>query len=96
MLKTLIENKIQSLPNYLFGGLSYLVSLTQERDVYGHIVPNYYISSEKQFLDSEKEFYKKGNFNLGLSHGITGALTVLSIESIATCVKGCSEQICIS
>lgn len=65
--------------NLIEEGLSYLVLLTQDREVDGHVVPSYYISSENQFLDSEKEFYKKGNFNLGLSHGITGPLAVLSI-----------------
>ena len=60
-------------------GLSYLVGLTQDREVYGYVVPNYHISSKNQLLDIEKDIYMKGNFNLGLSNGIGGILAALSI-----------------
>lgn len=72
----------EEVRSFIEEGLTYLVLLTKDREVYGHTVPNYYISSENQFLEMEKEFYKKGNFNLGLSHGITGPLAVLSMALI--------------
>lgn len=59
--------------------LKYFVLLTQEKEVYGIHVPNYYISSENQFIVEDKEQYKKGNFNQGLSHGIAGPLMVLTL-----------------
>ena len=48
-------------------GLSYLVGLTQDREVYGYVAPNYHISSKNQLLDIEKDIYMKGNFNLGIN-----------------------------
>lgn len=39
-------------------------------------IPRWYIPRENQFLESEKEKYFNGNFNLGMSHGIAGILTV--------------------
>ena len=30
-------------------GLSYLVGLTQDREVYGYVVPNYHISSKTNY-----------------------------------------------
>lgn len=59
--------------------LIYLIEITKNIEKYGYKVPGWYTSSENQFLDDEKKFYKKGNFNLGLAHGIAGPLTILSL-----------------
>lgn len=59
--------------------LKYLISLTQDREVLGYKVPSYYLSSKNHFSKEEKEFYNKGSFNLGVSHGITGPLAILAI-----------------
>lgn len=69
----------KDIRNHIKEALSYLVSLTHDREVYGHLVPNYYISSKNQLLDIEKDIYVNGNFNFGLSHGTAGILAALSI-----------------
>ncbi|WPC44137.1 lanthionine synthetase C family protein [Clostridium sp. JS66] len=59
--------------------LEALISITKDREVFGERVAGWHISSKNQFLEQEKVMYKKGNFNLGISHGITGVLGILSI-----------------
>nr|WP_172692225.1 lanthionine synthetase C family protein [Paeniclostridium sordellii]AUO31847.1 hypothetical protein [Paeniclostridium sordellii] len=58
----------------------YLVSIIKEKEVYGELVPGMHITSENQYLDEDKEFYKKGNFNLSLAHGMCSPLVALSIS----------------
>ncbi|MCY8504112.1 lanthionine synthetase C family protein [Bacillus atrophaeus] len=41
--------------------------------------PNWVISNENLPLDTEKKAYKKGYFNSGMAHGISGVLAFLSI-----------------
>lgn len=65
--------------------LQYLVILTEDKEVNGVKVPGWYISSENQFLESEKIQYPNGNFNLGFAHGITGCLSLLSIAKLQGC-----------
>ena len=59
--------------------LTSLITMTKDRIVFGKKVAGWHILGENQFLEEEKNTYKKGNFNLGISHGITGVLAVLSI-----------------
>ena len=59
--------------------LNYLIKLTKNIDVDGYEVPGWYISRNNQFRDDEKETFKNGNFNYGLSHGVAGILTALSL-----------------
>ncbi|SHJ16467.1 Lanthionine synthetase C-like protein [Clostridium cavendishii DSM 21758] len=59
--------------------LKYIVKLSDDIEVHGHKVPGWYVSSENQILDADKKYYKRGNFNLGLAHGITGPLTILAL-----------------
>lgn len=42
-------------------------------------MPNWLISNENLPLDIEKKTYKKGYFNSGMAHGISGVLAFLSI-----------------
>lgn len=59
--------------------LQYLVDLTYDITKKNNIVPGWYISSENQFLESEKRDFPSGNFNTGMAHGIAGPLAILSI-----------------
>lgn len=59
--------------------LSLFVKITEDIKVLGYNVPGWYISSDNQFLQYEKVRYKDGNFNIGLSHGITGILSAMAI-----------------
>jgi lantibiotic modifying enzyme len=54
------------------------VKLSDDRMVEGKVVPGWHIPAEYQFLPEEKIEYPKGNFNLGLAHGISGVLAFLS------------------
>lgn len=59
--------------------LQYLVSLTADCKVDGQEVPGWYISVAEQFLPGDQEKYPRGNFNVGMAHGISGVLAVLSV-----------------
>ncbi|MEG0857182.1 MAG: lanthionine synthetase C family protein [Terrisporobacter sp.] len=59
--------------------LDYLIKLTKNINVSEYEVPGWYISRDNQFRDDEKETFKNGNFNYGLSHGVAGILTALSL-----------------
>lgn len=58
------------------------VGLTQPLHAHGKEVPGWYVPSEYQFLDEEKKRYPKGNFNLGLAHGVPGVLGYLAAASL--------------
>ncbi|URZ02933.1 lanthionine synthetase C family protein [Clostridium felsineum] len=62
--------------------LKYLITLADDIEVFGNMVPRFYISRENQFLQSDRELYTKGNFNFGVSHGISGPLAFMSIALI--------------
>ncbi|WNS41171.1 lanthionine synthetase C family protein [Paenibacillus sp. MMS20-IR301] len=51
-----------------------------EKHINGYTVPAWHVSSENQFLAEESSRYPNGNFNLGLSHGVSGPLAFLSIS----------------
>ncbi|MEW9698036.1 lanthionine synthetase C family protein [Paenibacillus sp. SI8] len=51
-------------------------------DLNGQKVPAWYVSSKNQFLSHEKVIYPNGNFNVGMSHGITGPLSFLSLSKL--------------
>ncbi|MCV9950035.1 lanthionine synthetase C family protein [Paenibacillus sp. BT-177] len=53
-----------------------------EKNLNGHTVPAWHISSEHQFQEDEKLQYPQGNFNLGISHGIAGPLCFLSLSAL--------------
>ncbi len=54
-----------------------LIRLTHEIEVLGYQVPGWYTLQEDQFLNEEKVKFSKGNFNLGVAHGIPGVLATL-------------------
>lgn len=74
--------------------ISLLVDFTQPLEVNKRTLPGWYLPSSMQFLDEDKLRYPKGNFNLGLAHGIPGVLAFLSIASLrGVIVKGQKEAI---
>lgn len=62
--------------------ISLLIALTHPIRIGNHEVPGWYIPYEMQFSESDKKNYPAGNFNMGLSHGITGVLGFLAIASL--------------
>ncbi|MDF2886243.1 MAG: hypothetical protein K0R23_628 [Lacrimispora sp.] len=69
----------QSLRPVLESGLCFLVNLAvSDISVRGVCVPGWYVPSEYQFSELESQYYKNGNFNTSMSHGISGPLALLS------------------
>lgn len=57
-------------------------------------VPGWYLPSHYQFLEIEKQQYPKGNFNLGIAHGVSGIIAFLSIASLrGICLPAQKEAI---
>lgn len=56
-----------------------LILLAKPIEVEGHDVPGWYLPPHLQFLKEDQQRFPKGSFNLGLAHGIPGALAFLSI-----------------
>lgn len=59
--------------------LTYLVDLNQQIKVKEYYVPGWYIDNESLHSEKERKLYPNGYFNCGLSHGIPGPLSLLSI-----------------
>ncbi|WP_236588223.1 lanthionine synthetase C family protein [Tumebacillus amylolyticus] len=66
----------------LEGVIRYLIALSGEKEVEGQLVPMWHISSDNQFLAIEREFFKQGMCNAGLSHGIAGPMGVLALAKL--------------
>ncbi len=82
----------------LFSTLVTLIELLIRRalpiNVNGYEVAGWYLPFEHQFIEQDKKNYPQGNFNLGLSHGMTGILSFLSLASLAGIdLKGQKEAI---
>ncbi|WDV47623.1 hypothetical protein PV797_08040 [Clostridiaceae bacterium M8S5] len=72
----------------------YLINLTNDYSYKGNSVMRYHITREKQFRDDEKERFKNGNLNFGLSHGMIGPLIALSkFSKLGYDVEGLDESI---
>lgn len=56
-----------------------LIGFTKPILVEGKWSPGWYVPAQFQRLEEEKHSYPLGNFNLGLSHGVTGILAFLTI-----------------
>ncbi len=68
-----------------------LINFTKPLQVHGHSVPGWYLSPNDTLNTWHKED-SKGNFNLGLAHGIPGILAFLAIASLKGVeVKGQKE-----
>ncbi|CCF16796.1 lanthionine synthetase C-like family protein [Brevibacillus laterosporus GI-9] len=76
----LASKQINELYTTLEGVLRYLVDLSQSIELSdGNKIPGWYLNKEMQFLERDKKLYPKGNFNVGLAHGIPGPLALLSL-----------------
>ncbi|PFP33148.1 hypothetical protein COD13_28670 [Priestia megaterium] len=64
--------------NYLKKIMNFFVYLAERKNYGEFIVPNWHIKNRNLFTEKEKLVYKNGILNLGLSHGITGPLIILS------------------
>lgn len=70
-----------------------LIGIAKEKSVYDVNVTGLYISSENQFLEKDKDFYTKGSFNFGLSHGICSPLVAISLSYENNILVDGQEQI---
>ncbi|SCK48461.1 lanthionine synthetase C family protein [Streptomyces sp. WMMB 322] len=57
--------------------LRHLVRITEPVRVDGHDVPGWWVPVELQVGERDRELYPRGDFNLGMAHGIAGPLAVL-------------------
>lgn len=62
--------------------ISHLIKLTRRQDVNGKQITNFYSPPETIIVEEDIEKYTKGYVNLGLSHGIAGPLSLLSLAKI--------------
>jgi len=73
----MINNNAMS-EEYLKRILTYFVSLSGYKEFLGRNIPKWHIHNEFLFSDNEKNSYRNGILNVGLSHGISGPLIILS------------------
>lgn len=59
--------------------LTHLVAVCAPISVANRQVPGWYVPPELQITDRDRADYPRGDFNLGLAHGIAGPLMVLSL-----------------
>lgn len=78
----LIQRENSSLYDLLIKVLENLVSLSQSTRVGNVEVPGWYLPQQVQFLEREKVEFPNGNFNIGLAHGISGPLALLSLAKM--------------
>lgn len=70
----------------LIDALAYLVRLTEPVEAHGHQVPGWWAPTKPSAVGPE---YHRGHFNLGLAHGISGPLALLSLaRQHGVCVPG--------
>lgn len=78
ILNYLLDVEIKEEDSYKIETIiKYLVMVTEHVDYNDYTIPKIFIPNEN-LTDSEKEYFKFGNINLGLSHGIAGPLKVLT------------------
>lgn len=62
--------------------LQLVVALTGNIQIGPYSVPGWYHPRHYQFLEKDKELYPRGNFNIGMAHGVAGILAFLSIATL--------------
>ncbi|WP_282173968.1 lanthionine synthetase C family protein [Cytobacillus firmus] len=62
--------------------IPHLIKLTRTQDVNGKRLTGFYSPPETIIVEEDKEKFTKGYVNLGLSHGIAGPLSLLSLAKI--------------
>lgn len=78
----LIQRENPQLGDLLIKVLKELIFITRPIQINGVEVPGWYLPQEVQFLEKDKKAYPNGNFNIGLAHGISGPLALLSLSKI--------------
>ncbi|KAA8886356.1 lanthionine synthetase C family protein [Nocardia colli] len=73
-----VENDAQ-VERALRETLRHLVAISEPITVDGHLVPGWWVPAELQAVEQDRLDYPRGDFNLGLAHGIPGPVTVLSL-----------------
>lgn len=58
------------------------VTFSQPMQIDGHQVHGWYLNASDSINERSKSICLKGNFNLGLAHGVTGVLAYLSLASL--------------
>lgn len=64
---------------FLEKALKLCIAITEDLSIGSYKVPGWYVPRHYQFIEEDKKNYPKGNFNLGLAHGIPSVLALLSI-----------------
>lgn len=82
----LLLTEEKSMKRLLRETLEFLIRITDDIERHGEKVPGWHIPSEHHFTQQEKDLYPKGSFNLGLAHGISGIIVVLS-KALITGIK---------
>ncbi|MFG1796515.1 lanthionine synthetase C family protein [Nocardia sp. NPDC049149] len=59
--------------------LAHLVALSVPITVDGHVVPGWWVPVELQPVEQDRLDYPRGDFNLGLAHGIPGPVMILAL-----------------
>lgn len=59
--------------------LRHLVRISEPIEMDGLAVPGWWVPPELEPVDSDRQDYPRGDFNLGLAHGVAGPLTLLSL-----------------
>ncbi|MBF6125382.1 lanthionine synthetase C family protein [Nocardia brasiliensis] len=72
-----VENGAQ-VRRALYDTLRYLVQISEPITVDGHVVPGWWVPAARQSVAQDRIDYPRGDFNLGLAHGIPGPVAVLS------------------
>lgn len=75
-----LENlHLPSFESFVKKALGALVGLCQPLHYKQSILPGWYVSPNDEINSRHRDQYPKGNFNLGLAHGIPGVLAFLAI-----------------
>lgn len=67
----------EEMVNILTEIVKYIINLTEDISVNDKKVPGWYIKSNNQFSQKDKEKWPQGCFNIGLAHGIPSLLILL-------------------
>ncbi|MFI5535417.1 lanthionine synthetase C family protein [Nocardia sp. NPDC051900] len=73
-----VENDTQ-VEHALRETLGYLVTISQPITVDGHEVPGWWVPAARQAVEQDRRDYPRGDFNLGLAHGIPGPVMIMSL-----------------
>lgn len=74
--------------------LTICVAISKPIAIDKYTLPGWYIPSHYQFTEQDKKRYPRGNFNLGMAHGVSGLLAFLSLSlSQNILVEGQTEAI---